>query len=290
MTTIWLFLWLGGLVHALALYGFDTKHPGGRVLLLPFLLFPLVAWLRKHHPRCFGPSALRIAGLLALASGMLFLGLRYHLHWDTDRVFPGLWAGLLGLSSFWVALGRPSRQGFGAWSWVAFWMAAGHFDPLLPLLGAGVAAFASAWDLMPGEAEPTNGQSLSSFLLPFLLGLALPKPWWDWGLQPAWAGPMTSFGLAAGLASLPTRLSGDRWPKALLLGGIGALAVLYDPRLGLLWGALLGLLTGAAWRRLPRPLPLLGLAYALLLGLAISFVLHANAWIPGLRHLIWLGN
>lgn len=131
---------------------------------------------------------------------------------------------------------------------------------------------------------------MSTFLLPFLLGLALPKPWWDWGLQPNWAWPMLGFGLAAGLGSLNRLRFAEFWPNWVLLTGLGALAVLYDPHLGLAWGVVLGLLSGCAWRRLPHPLPLMGLAFPLLLGLSLSFFLHANAWIPGLRHLIWLGN
>lgn len=290
MTTIWLLLYLGGLVHALALYGFDTRHPGGRILLIPILAIPLLKWLKGWKPACFGPRPLQVAGLVALGCGMAFLVQHFHRHWGTDLIGPALVVSGLGLGSLWVALGMRTREGLGAWIWVAAWMATGALDPLLPLLGAGVAAFAAAGGMMPEEIETGTGQRMSTFLLPFLLGLALPKPWWDWGLQPNWAWPMLAFGVAAGLASLPRLQTASRWPGWLLLTGIGALAALYDPRLGLLWGTLLGLLTGTAWRRLPRPLPLTDLAFPLLLGLGLSFFLHANVWIPGLRHLIWLGN
>ena len=291
MTTLWLLLFLGGLVHALELYGFDTSHAASLILLLPILAIPLLVRLKKHCAACFAPAVLRVAGTLSLLCGLLFLRSHYHLHWNPELPLGNLQVAGLGLGSLWVALGLDAEEGAGAWLWVAAWMGAGSWDPLLPLLGAGAGAAAASWGLMPSRARERSGQSMSLFLAPFLLGLALPKPWWDWNQDPHWALPMVALGLGAALASArPLARLGARLPLWALLWGMGLLAVLYDPRLGLLWGFTLGLLTGWIWLRHPRPLPLHCLAPTWLLGLVLSFALHANAWLPGLRHLIWLGN
>jgi hypothetical protein len=291
MITIWLVLFLGGLVHALALYGFDSRHMASLPLLIPILAIPILTRLKKQRPDCFTPAVLRVAGTLALLCGLHFLLTHFRLYWNCEQPIGALEVTGLGLGSLWVAVGSNATEGSGAWLWVGAWMVAGVLDPLLPLLGAGVGATAAAWGLMPSQGNEATGQKVSLFLSPFLLGLALPKPWWDWNLDPHWAFPMAALGFGAALASMkPLARFGNRLPTWTLLWGMGLLAILYAPQWGLLWGGTLGLLAGWAWLRHPRPIPLYCLAPAWFLGLLISFVLHGNVWLPGLRHLIWLGN
>jgi len=98
-------------------------------------------------------------------------------------------------------------------------------------------------------------------------------------------------GLGAALSYLvAVRCAGARVPMALLNLGLGLLFIAYTPELGWLWGLCLGLVWGWIWQRLPRPLPRKRLTYGLALGFVLSYALHANLQLPGLRHLLWLGN
>lgn len=293
MIITWLLLYLGTLLHGLTLYGFDGRRPASLLLLLP-LAFLLPSWKRRR-PGHFPPWTARLAGIAALACAIAFLRLTYLDFWSTEGLKEALLLSGLGLGSLWVAVARETSEGAPAWIWVAIWLLAGFLDPLLPFLGAGAGAAAAAFGGMPERAK--NAEAPEAPILPrpflalFLLGLALPKPWWDWGLEPDGALPGATFALGAALAHLHTprqRLRGlHTWG---LLAAAGALAILYGPTLQCTWGLLLGLLGGTIWIRLPRPLSLPRLAGGLLAGIALSFALHANAGLPGLRHLLWLGN
>lgn len=288
MSAIWLVLYLGSLVHLLALNGYGLKHPASAVLLLPVAAAVLLPGLLKRHPLPSG--VIRGAGLAGFAGALLFVKAVYLEGWDCQEWGPALAMTVAGLGSLLPALATSSLPGPGTWLWIAFWFAAGRLDPALPLLGAGLGGMLEGSGF--GLAEPADAAAGAKpgWTL-FLLGLALPKPWWDFGLEPGWAWASAGVGLGAALAALP-RLGPwlNRLPGFAPAGLLGALAILYAPGLGVLWGVLLGAAVGSAWRRFARPFPLaLGTA-AFLLGLLVSFALHANLWIPGLRHLIWLGN
>jgi len=298
MKTLWLMLYLGTLVHGLTLFGFNTKRPACLVLLLPFLLLPFVIRLQKRTPRAFGPLPLRIAGSLALLCAILFLRMTLHTYWSTERMAPALAMAGLGLGSLWVAVGSnahddDAHEDSVAWILAGLFTLSGFVDPLLPILGVGISALAASLEKLPAFSKPSAPDTccLASFSTAFLLGLSFPKPWWDFGLAPAWALPSTCFFLGAALSLLPygSRLKA-RLPLWALHTGMGLLAILYWPTLASPWGLCLGLISGLAWARIPRPLPFQRLAWGLLSGLLLSFLLHANAWTPGLRHLIWLGN
>lgn len=288
MSAVWLILYLGSLVHLLTLNGYGLKHPASALLLLPVAAALLLPALLKRHQL---PSGLvRGAGLAGFAGALLFVKAVYLEGWDCQEWGPALAMTLAGLGSLLPTLATPSQPGPGTWLWVAFWLGTGRLDPALPLLGAGLGGMLEGSGLGLGESSSDAPGANPGWTL-FLLGLALPKPWWDFGIEPGWAWASASVGLGAALAALP-RLGPwlDRLPSSAPAWLLAALAVLYAPGPSVPWGALLGLAVGAAWRRFPRPLPLDRATALFLLGLLVSFALHANLWIPGLRHLIWLGN
>jgi hypothetical protein len=293
MSAVWLILYLGGLVHLLALYGYDALRGGGPLLLLPVVLMPLLPWASRRVNWLLDPLLGRGMGLLGFACALLFVRGAYLDAWDTWRWAPDLLAAGAGAGSLWAASADPEAPGPGAWLWIAAWLLGGFLDPALPLLGAGLAGVLAASGNWPSSSramplEPILRRPSLAFLL---LGLALPKPWWDFGLQPAWALSSAAFGLGGALAAwAPVRSLLARLPESLLAAAFGLLAILYWPTWALPWGAVLGLLAGSAWSRLPQPGRWAVPGLAFLGGLLLSFTLHANAWIPGLRHLIWLGN
>ena len=293
MSAVWLFLYLGGLVHLLTLYGYDALRGGGPLLLLPVALFPLLPRAARRATWLLDPLLVRGMGLLGFACALLFVRAAYLDAWDSWRLGPDLLMTGAGLGSLWAAAAAPESPGPGSWLWIAAWLLGGFLDPALPLLGAGLAGVLSASGNWPqGSNQPVSLAPLRRPWLAFLLlGLALPKPWWDFGLQPAWALAGAAFGLGAALAAwAPVRRLLAGLPETLLTAALGLLFILYWPTWSLPWGMALGLLAGGSWSRLPVAdrwaIP--GLAF--LGGLLLSFTLHANIWIPGLRHIVWLGN
>ena len=294
MSAIWILLYLAGLCHLLALNGFDLQRPAAWLILLPILALLGGGPLRRRAPGLFAPAFLRAAGLLGLAGTLL---LARHLHlagWDVRDAWPDLLAATGGLGSIWVLLGSAEADAPGAphWLWIAFWLLTGFLDPALPLVGAGLAGFLTAWGLLPRQpvtgARPAMRQIALTF---FLLGLTFSKAGWDFGPRPDWAFAGAALGLGAALAQLsPLQSRLARLPDGVLPLGIGLLAIAYAPGLLLPWGALLGILVSLAWARAPRPFAIARLGGALLLGIVCSFALHSNLWLPGLRHLLWLGN
>ncbi len=284
MALFWTFLWVGTLVHGAALYGFSTKGGAAWILFLPLLALP---FRTRLNPGPHAPWGARLAGVGTLVATLVFLRGVLGGPWDLKAWGPNLAFALAGFLSL-AFLEEDSDEGAGDLLWMGLWLLSGYLDPALPLLGLGVASALRGYRLWPQVGGDKPAPSLSPFAL-VLLGLALPKPWWDFGSEPTWALAMGTFGLGWALTRLQGRgRLGAALPKGLLLAGLGGLAILYLPVLILPWGLFLGLLAGWTWRRLPRnPTPL---AAAFLLGMLLSFALHANAWIPGLRHLIWLGN
>ena len=295
MSAIWILLYLAGLCHLLALNGFDLQRPAAWLILLPILALLGGTPLRRRAPGLFTPPVLKVAGLLGLA-GTLLLARYLHLAgWDVREAWPDLLAATGGLGSLWVLLGSTEGAAPGAahWLWIAFWLLTGFLDPALPLVGAGLAACLSAWGLLPArplplDSPPFMGRPTLAF---FLMGLTLLKPGWDFGPRPDWALAGAALGLGALVAQAgPLRQRLARLPEVPLLLGIGLLAIAYTPGLLLLWGALLGILVALVWDRAPRPFATTRLGGSLLLGMVFSFALHSNLWLPGLRHLLWLGN
>jgi hypothetical protein len=292
MTAVWLVLYLGSLVHLLALNGYGLAQPASLVVLVPLAAVFLLPSIVRRRPEFLPSVLLRGAGLLGFACTIVFVKTVHLDAWDTRAWGPCLAAAGAGLGSLLPALASSGPAGTGTWLWIAFWLGTGIIDPALPLLGAGLYGMLEGSGLGVEERAPLAIAPPSHpWLTLFLLGMALPNPWWDYGIEREWAWASASVGLGAALASLgfiQSRLS--RLPAALPALFLGLLAILYMPALGVPWGIILGIALGAAWVRLPRPLPMDRAAAAFLAGLLISFTLHANAWIPGLRHLIWLGN
>ena len=295
MSAVWILLYLAGLCHLLAMNGYDLQRPAACLVLLPILGLLGGAALRRRVPGLFTPAVLRVAGLLGLAGTLL---LSRHLNlagWDVRETWPDLLAATGGLGSLWVLLGSAAEAapGAGHWLWIAFWLLTGFLDPALPLVGAGLAGCLSAWGLLPGRPAPAvpAPHLRPAALTFFLLGFTLAKPGWDFGPRPDWALAGAAMGVGALVAQLgPLRTRLDRLPDLALPVGLGLLAIVYAPGLLLPWGALLGVLVARAWSRAPRPFAVGRLGGSLLLGMVVSFALHANLWLPGLRHLLWLGN
>lgn len=293
MSAVWLCLYLGGLVHLLTLYGYSALQGAGALLLLPIVLLPLLPWAARRVSWLLDPLLVRAMGLLGFACALLFVRAVYLDAWDTWRWGPDLLAAGAGIGSLWAATAEPEAPGPGTWAWIGCWLLAGFLDPAVPLLGAGLAGVLSAsgqWPAGPIQAVPPPALR-RPWLLFLLFGLALPKPWWDFGLRPEWALASAAVGLGGALAMLPSaRRQLAKVPETVLALALGILAVLYWPTLGLVWGSAVGIFAGASWNRLPRGSAWAVPGLAFLGGLLLSFALHANAWIPGLRHLIWLGN
>ena len=288
----WLILFLGGLVHLLFLQGYSLHSTGSWLILLPVGFMFGVHLMKRALPGFFTPLTARICGLLGFLSALLLARDLYLREWDTQAFRPGLLVAGAGIGSLLAGMGSNEEEGGpGPWLWVAFWMLAGFLDPVLPLLGAALAGLLHAWRILPGTA-PLSGPPLPRpALCLFLLGLALPKPWWDFGPRGDWAFAGLAFGLGAALVQWPPlRSKADALPSKALPWALGLFAVLYLPAFQVIWGGLLGVAAGLVWPRLSRPLPLESLGGAFLGGMVLSFALHANAWLPGLRHLIWLGN
>ena len=295
MTAIWLLLYLAGLFHLLALSGYGPTSGPALLPLLPVVALLAGPSLRRKHPALFQGLPLRLAGLAGLAA-CLFLARRLSLvGWDSRELLPCALAAIGGLGSLWAVLGSAEEAPPSAahWLWIGGWLGTGFLDPTLPLVGAGLTGAMAPFGAFPSPAPslPLPAPLARAPLAFLLLGLALPKPWWDFGQQPDWAVAGAALGLGAALASLgPLRSRLDRLPAPALLAGLGLLAILYAPSLVGLWGLVLGLLIPQLWARAGAPFRLASLGGALLAGLALSFALHGNLWIPGLRRLLWLGN
>lgn len=289
MNAAWVILYLGGLVHLLALNGYGVKHPAAAALLLPVAAALILPPLLRG--RELPPAILRTAGLLGFAGALLFVKSVYLEGWDCKAWGPSLAMTGAGLGSLLPALASKQTAGAGTWLWISFWLGTGFLDPALPVLGAGLAGMLEGSGLGIGASAPAPKALRRPWLSLFLLGLALPKPWWDFGLERDWAWASAAVGAGAALASMPPlRTLLSRMPGAVPAWTFGLLAVAYAPAFGIPWGLALGFALGIAWVQLPRPLPLERAIAALLGGLLVSFSLHANAWLPGLRHLVWLGN
>jgi len=295
MIAIWIFLYLGGLCRLLAMNGFSLRRAVTGLILLPILALLVGAPVRRRLPALFSASVVRVTGTLGFVA-LLLLARQLHLAgWDVREAWPNLLAATGGLGSLWVLLGSAEEASptVGHWLWIAFWLLTGFLDPALPLVGAGLAGFLTAWGLLPrhlvlGGARPAMRQISLTF---FLVGLTFSKAGWDFGPRPDWAFAGAALGLGAALAQLgPIHRRLARVPDWTLPLGIGLLAIAYVPGLLLPWGALLGVLVSLAWARAPRPFATARLGGALLLGMVCSFALHSNLWLPGLRHLLWLGN
>jgi hypothetical protein len=293
MIAAWLFLYLGGLVHVMAIYGLDLGNPRTAVLLLPLALVPFPALLLEHRPQGFRRVPTRLVAAIGLACALVFLrGINLD-YWRSHYLPTSCLMAGMGIASFWVALSRPHLEdGPALWFRIGLWQLTGFLNPGLPLAGASVFAFLGAFGFLPPvPASPCPAKQPPAFPAALLLGLALAKPWWDYSANPGWAPDLAAWGLGVALSYLvAVRCAGARVPMALLNLGLALLFVAYTPELGWLWGLCLGLVWGWIWQRLPRPLPRERLTYGLALGFVLSFALHANLQLPVLRHLLWLGN
>ncbi len=294
MVLAWLILFLGSWIRLLTISGLDF-HRGATILALAPLGF-----VALHH---FLPGVLRaperssfrwaLAVLTALLS-LAFIRLTLLRFWDPTEWLPTILLVLIGLGiAMFVSQESPNDRGPGPWLWVFLWMLISGRDPVLGLLGAGLAPLVFHWGNVPKTAkyQQTRTPSLN-WMLPFLLGLFLPKPWWDWGLQSASVLPLAAFGLAGGIASVaslaPFANRLRPLPGWLLIGALAVTGLLYSPSWGLIWGALMGILAACAYGRLQKPLAIGAVAGYWILGMLLSFTLQANAWLPVLGRLAWL--
>jgi len=287
---LWLFLYLACLIQEAGLYTLEAKSPTTVLLLLPLLLLPLVARLRRKCPGAFEGWPLRAAGTLALVLSLLLARSLNLDFWDTNRWPPAIMAGLLGLALQWVILALPEEcDGPGLWIWVAFWEYAGGWHPALTVLGVGLAVCLTAFHAFPRQPAPEpSARPMNPWPALILLGFVLPKPTWDHMLNPTWSRAFAAFAFGAALTHARwMRRIGSRIPGWALLAITGSLGFLYVSALAWLWALLLGAIAGWIWERLPRPLPMMSLTWAFLLGLVLSFMLHSNSGRPILHHLLW---
>lgn len=287
MRELWLLLGLATQLQLLCTYGFDLKKPVAALLLLLPLAVPFVL---ERLPVLKAGWPLKVAALLAFHASLFFARRQVLLPFDHQDVFMALLVAVTLVGSAWTLRSLPARRVGGfTLAWLAAWQLTGLLDPVLPLLGLGVSALLLAFGRWP---EP-EGEAVRAPFLPWLvLGLVLFKPRWDYGLERAPALALGTFALGWLMARRAPL--GRRLGKAGSLAVLGAFGILYAPGVLWAWGLLAGLAWG--WRQTLEGLektPQAALAPAasgLILGIGLSFALHANAWLPGLRHLIWLGN
>ena len=312
MNAVWLFLYLGCLVRLLTLYRLDLNHPATLIMVLPILILPLMDRLCRSQPWLLRKGVVQGAGLAAFLSALAMARILNLGFWDTPHMGLAVLCALLGLGLSLVAHSLPrDSAGPGLWIWIAAWEFAGTWHPVLTFLGAGLSAFLGAYGRWPEGQEPvpkppraatmgfgTGSQGLMPSLRrvhPFwtlvLLGLVLPKPWFDFHLEGGWAPAMAVFALVAGLAGLPRVKEGlDRLPKAVPLVLLALAFFAYSSAWVLGWAAIVGLFWGVLWPRLPRPLSRPQVSLGFLLGLLVSYTLHSNLGIPFLGRLLWWGS
>ena len=293
MSAIWLFLYVSCLVRLLTLYRLDLHHPATLVLLIPILLLPWMDGLRRNQAWLGSKATLRVAGLVALVSALALARILNLGYWETHHLGLAVLAALLGLGLSLVAHAFPRESaGPGLWIWIAAWEYAGIWHPILIVVGVGLSAFLGGFGLWPeGRPLAPSKRQVNPFWVPCLLGLVLPKPWFDFHLEGTWASVMAVFALTTGLASLP-RLRDylDQIPNLWALLLLAAAFVIYPSAWFLAWAMAVGLLWGILWPRLPRPLPIAKISLGFFLGALVSFFLHSNLGIPFLRPLIWWGS
>ncbi len=287
MRDAWLLLGLATELQLLFTYGFDFKRP----LPALFLLLPVaLPFLLKRLPVLRPGWPLKIAGLLSFHAALFFARRQVLLPFDARDLFQTLMLAVTCVGAAWVLRSLPSRQTGGfELAWIGLWLLSGLLDPVLPILGLGLMALLMAFGRWP-EAE---GPAVQAFFAPwFVLGLVLLKPRWDYGLELAPALAMGTFALGWFLSRRAA--FGLKLGRKGTLLALGALGILYAPGVLWAWGLLAGLAWG--WRQKfeavdEAVVPILAApAGGLLAGVILSFALHANAWLPGLRHVIWLGN
>ncbi len=296
MALAWLILFLGSWLRLLTISGLNFHH-GATILALAPLLFVALQHFLPGLLRAPERSSFRwvLAGLTALAA-IGFIRMTLLRFWDPAEWLPTIMMVLTGLGITLFASDEGlNDHGPGAWLWVSLWMLISARDPGLGLLGAGLAPLVFHWG--KGSKRTPNqelGTPSLNWMLPLTLGLFLPKPWWDWGLQTDSALPLAAFGLGGALvltSPFVNRLKA--LPGWAIMVALAATGLLYAPSWGLIWGAVMGIFAACAWDRLPDPQatqPIGAVAGFWILGILLSFTLQANAWLPGLGHLIWLGN
>lgn len=285
MREAWLLLGLATELQLLFTYGFTFKRPLPALLLL----LPVAMPLFLHRIPALRPGwPLKLAGLLSFHAALFFARRQVLLPFDAKELLPALLVAATLVGAAWVLRSLPPR-GTGAFEllWTAAWLLAGLLDPVLPLLGVGLMALLTAF----GRWPETKAPAVATPFVPWLvLGLVLVKPRWDYGLGLEPAVALSAFALGWFLSQRAPL--GRRLGRRGTLIALGALGILYAPGVLWAWGLLAGLAWG--WRQSLEPaeesVALAPAAGGLLLGIALSFTLHANAWLPGLRHLLWLGN
>lgn len=293
MNAIWLFLYLGCLVHLLTLYRLDLNRPATLLMALPILVLPLMDRLCRYQPWLLGKGALRGAGLMSLLSALVLARTLNLGFWETRHLGLAALCGLLGLGLLLVVRSVPKEGAEpGLWLWIAAWLFAGLWHPVLTLLGAGLSAFLGAWGWWPeGDPLPATSRRIGSFWSLTLLGLVLPKPWFDFNFDGTWALTMAFFAWVVGLVGLPrVRERLDGVPNAVPLILLVLAFVVYPSRWALVWAGAVGLGWGVLWPRLLRPLSLTRASLGFVLGLLASYALHSNLGVPFLRRLLWWGS
>jgi hypothetical protein len=293
MTAVWLFLYLGTLMRVMTLYRLDFRRPATFLLLLPVLLMPLMERLCRHQPWLLRKPALRVAGIISVASALALASILNLGFADTTSVGLATLYALLGLSLAVVAQALPGEcAGFGLWAWIAFWEFTGTWHPILTLLGAGLSGFLVAFAEWPERRrlEPAP-RPIHACWAALLLGLVLPKPGFDFQFTGTWPSALAVFSLGVGVAGLATlRKQLDRLPNALPFLLLGLAFVTYPSAWVHAWALVVGLLWGILWPRLPQPISRLRLSLGFIAGVMGSYFLHSNLGIPLLRHLLWWGS
>lgn len=287
MITLWIFLFLVPAFRGLCELGVDFGNPVIWPLLGTLLLAPGLASFLGTRPGL--GNFRRGAGLIALVAAVILLRRANLQVLEPRGGTDALLLAAAGLGSLLAFRSTGGERGAlpGTWLWIAGWSLTGLVSPWLPMLGGVLGACLDAWGVLPEAEASKPTESGPSVILPsFLIGLALPKPFWDFGFLPQADHAMVAFGCAVLLVlALPSRMK--HIPFWVCTGALLIATTLYFPALPMASSAFLGLATGFLLPRLlAKPASFLG---GILLGLMLSFGLHSNLQVSAIRAWAWWG-
>jgi hypothetical protein len=274
----WLFLYLAGLLELVFRYrvSFD-RGVAAFALFLPLIALAIPRTYQRNPKLGRG---LQIAGaVLALGCSIVFarsLSLEF---WDTQRVDLAWLSAGIGVGGLFAI--QNENKVSGKWqiaNWLmvsvgwllALWNPAGAWLAIAPAASLALWQRATPNEVSIDKAIGNKAVGLSAGWALFWIGMGMSKSWWDSDTYGLLGTALWAFGVA--IAYVP-KLNDIKLPLPLLWLALFSLLYAWLPIW--LWAPLLGLLSGWTLQRTAKSWHWAS-AYALLLGLLLSYGLHSN--------------